>query len=200
MSDNPFARPNSVDAAKGARTSAASAVQTSLYVRLRGAYPGKSGPVAWALIRATQPGHKECLGALAGLRELSGEELVTLSKAVKATREAAKTSEARELCDAILGELSAAHKAARGVPAPFVAESASRVRASGLDALFQREFGGLTESEIEAKIDKRAAEIALEPCRNCGLSVDHGPAVCRAMKAERDAAAGTEGTEKVGGV
>lgn len=73
---NPFSfRPTPQQAAKSKASSAISAVQSSLFMRLAKAYPHTRGPVAWVLVWAATPSHKKHGEALACLRSVPAEEL-----------------------------------------------------------------------------------------------------------------------------
>ncbi len=78
---NPF---NQVASPQQRLSSTLAAIQTSLFSRLKKAYPHNRGHVAWVLVWAAQPMHKKHGEAMACLRTVPPEEMAGLRVAVEA--------------------------------------------------------------------------------------------------------------------
>lgn len=81
---NPFGfRPTPKQAAKAKSSAANSGVQTSLFMRLKSAYPHNRGKISWLLVWAGTPSHAKRGEAVACLRSVPDDELAALRLAVE---------------------------------------------------------------------------------------------------------------------
>ncbi len=104
---NPFDPPTPAELSKMAASAAPSRLQTSLYTGLRWRYPGRSGAIAWMLIRLAQPKHPDRPKAVWTLEQRPAADIIQLRDAVKKSRESPKADAVwRDMCDVILAELS----------------------------------------------------------------------------------------------